>query len=432
MNAPPGSEPVPGWNQNLYAGAPGIALAHIEYAHAGLGSQHTAHRWTAITVRAPVTADPRCGLHWGAPAVAFALHASGQPGCGHALAVLDEHIAAATRRRLRRARERIDAGMLPALREYDLIRGLTGIGAYLLHRQYPPLGTSSGLASTGSGLLGEVLAYLIRLTQPVTVNDGAVLPGWWTGNAPNDEPSPNWPGGHGNLGLAHGIAGPLALLALTARCGIEVSGHADAIGRICAWLDQWRIGTGTQAWWPELISRREHTAGTTTQAGPGRPSWCYGTPGLARAQQLAGHALGDPQRQRDAELALAGCLADQRQLNQLTDTSLCHGWAGLLHTTWRVATDATYPDRFHLPQLLARTQQYLHHQARPTEQGLLTGAAGTTLALHTATLGTPPLSGWDACLLLDAGRPDHKPRANNQIATHHPLPSHQTMPGRTS
>lgn len=38
---------------------------------------------------------------------------------------------------------------------------------------------------------------------------------------------------------------------------------------------------------------------------PARPSWCYGTPGLARARQLAGLALRDLARQEAAEHALA-------------------------------------------------------------------------------------------------------------------------------
>jgi len=432
VSTPPPSEPVPGWDQDLYTGAAGIALAHIEYAHAGLESWHTAHRWTAVTVRGPVTADPGCGLHRGAPAVAFALHASGQLGYAQALAVLDEHITTLTRHRLRRACERIDAGMLPALREYDLIRGLTGIGAYLLHRQLPPPGTPSSPVRTSGGLLGEVLAYLVRLTQPLVLEDGTVVPGWWTGNAPTDEPSPDWLGGHGNLGLAHGIAGPLALLALAARRGIEVSGQTEAIGRICAWLDQWQMGTGTLAWWPELISRREYTAGTTTQAGPGRPSWCYGTPGLARAQQLAGRALGDPRRQRDAELALAGCLADHRQLAQLTDASLCHGWAGLLHTTYRVASDSAEPKRFNQRQVLDRARQFRYDQTRPTDDGLLIGVAGIQLALHTATTGTPPLSGWDACLLLDASDPTSTRAPTYRTPLTAPRNDVRHRPGRTS
>jgi len=413
----PLSEPVSGWDQDLYAGAAGIALAHIEYAQAGLASWRTAHEWAAVTVRGPVTADPASGLHWGAPAVAFTLHASGLPGYAQALAVLDEHISTLTRHRLRRARERIDAGMLPALREYDLIRGLTGIGAYLLHRHQSAPGTPSGPARTSSGLLGEILAYLVRLTEPLKLDDGSMVPGWWTGNAPNDEPSPDWPGGHGNLGIAHGIAGPLALLSLAAQCGIEVAGQTHAIERICAWLDQWQTGTGTHGWWPELVSRREHETGTTLQAGPGRPSWCYGTPGLARAQQLAGQALGDPRRQDDAELALAGCLADHRQLDQLTDASLCHGWAGLLHTTIRVAADAADPDRLNHRHILDHTQRFVYDQTPPTDDGLLTGVAGTRLALHTATVGTPPLSGWDACLLLDA-RPVRPPPANRRTERH--------------
>jgi len=238
VNQPPPLQPAPGWDQALYAGGAGIALAHIEYAHAGVGDWDTAHRWAAATVRGPVTAYPdACGLDRGAPAVAFTLHAADRPGYAPALAVLDEHVSDLTRYRLRRARDRIDARLLPALREYDLIRGLTGIGAYLLHRHR-------------SGLLREVLAYLVRLTEPITIQDAVVVPGWWSGNAPNDQPSPAWPGGHGNLGMAHGIAGPLALLSTTLRHGITVAGHTEAIERICAWLDQWQIGTGTWAWWP--------------------------------------------------------------------------------------------------------------------------------------------------------------------------------------
>jgi hypothetical protein len=32
--------------------------------------------------------------------------------------------------------------------------------------------------------------------------------------------------------------------------------------------------------------------------------------------------------------------------------------------------------------------------------GLLEGAAGVALALHTAASGSPPVSGWDSCLLI--------------------------------
>lgn len=389
----PPCDPTPGWGESLFTGAAGIALLHIEYARVGVGDWDTVHQWATAMTRSPVTAHPdACGLDRGAPAVAFALLATGQPGYASALALLDTHIATFTRHRLEQAHERIEAGRMPALREYDLIRGLTGIGAYLLRRH-----------SEGD-LLRDVLRYLVRLTDPLKANDGEVVPGWWSGNAPDDRPSPQWPGGHGNLGLAHGITGPLALLSTAARCNVTVTGQVEAIGRICTWLDQWRTGTDLRAWWPETISASERRAGTVRQAGPGRPSWCYGTPGLVRAQQLAALTLGDPQRQRRVEQVLTGCVNDERQLAQLGDGSLCHGWAGLLQTTWRVAADADDPEQFAIPHLLRRMDQHLHHHGPPAHDGLLDGAAGVQLTQHTLAAGVPPASGWDACLLLDGGR----------------------------
>ncbi|MFL6127110.1 lanthionine synthetase LanC family protein, partial [Actinophytocola sp.] len=216
-------------------------------------------------------------------------------------------------------------------------------------------------------------------------------------------PAGSWPGGHANLGLAHGIAGPLALMATAARRGITVEGQADAIDRIMSWLDRWRCGAGRQAWWPGLISRTEWQAQTVRQPGPQRPSWCYGTPGLARAQQLAALALADPRRQAHAEQALAGCVTDDNQLIQLRDVSVCHGWAGLLHATWRTAADASagsdLADR--LPALCARLGEHLRRLGPPADSGLLEGSAGVALVQHATATNTAPVTRWDACLLLE-------------------------------
>lgn len=335
-----------------------------------------------------VTAHPDAsGLHRGAPAVAFALHLAGQPGYAAALTTLDEHIGDLTRSRLTRAHHRLDEGQLPALGEYDLIRGLTGIGVYLLSRH------------AGSELLSAVLSYLVRLTEPVA-DSGRTLPGWWTGHAPDDRPSPRWPGGHANLGLAHGVAGPLALLSLALHRGVAVPEHADAIARICCWFDQWSVdaGTGSDAvWWPETITASELSAGVTRQPGPGRPSWCYGTPGIARAQQVAGQALADPHRRRRAEHALAACL---HELSQIRDATVCHGWAGLLLTAWRTAADAADPDRFPLRALSTQLDEHLRRRRRPDGDGLLEGATGVQLVQHTLAAPHPSRHRWDSCLLL--------------------------------
>ncbi|MGH4014490.1 MAG: lanthionine synthetase C family protein [Pseudonocardiaceae bacterium] len=389
--APPRHDPAPGWGQSLSTGAAGIALLYIEHARTGTGRWDTAHEWASAMTRSPVTAQPdACGLYRGVPAVAFTLHAAEQPAYAPALGTLDDHITTLTRHRLERAHERIDRGQQPAPREFDLISGLTGIAVHLLHRH------------GGGDLLRDVLTYLVRLAQPLKT-DGEMLPGWWSGDGPGNQPAHRWPGGHGDLGMAHGIAGPLALLSTAMRRGITVTGQADTIGRICAWLDQWRCGTGSRAWWPGMISRAEWWTRTVHQAGPQRPSWCYGTPGLARAKQLAALALADLQRQRRAEQALARCVADERQLSQLSDASLCHGWAGLVQTTWRAAADAGSDSELagHLPRLHTRLEQHLHQHGPLAHDGLLEGIAGVRLVQHTTKANRPPFTRWDACLLLD-------------------------------
>jgi hypothetical protein len=378
-SSPLPNDPTPGWGSCLAAGAAGTALRHIHQALAGSGPWRAAHQWATVMTTEPVTAHPDAsGLYSGAPAVGYAT----------ALETLDLHIATATRQRLHRAHERIDRQALPALREFDLISGLTGVGLYLLHRH------------GGGDLLGDVLAYLVRLTQPPI--DDHTLPGWWTGNGPSDHPSPQWPGGHANLGLAHGIAGPLALLSTTMRRGITVTGQADAIRHVCAWLDTWQRGACATPWWPEMISMSEWKTGLVRQPHPHRPSWCYGTPGLARAQQLAAIALADQPRQRRAEQALAGCLTDEQQLASISDASLCHGWAGLLQTTWRAAADphAETDLAAHLPHLHHRLDDHLRRYGPPSGDGLLDGTSGIHLVRDTTTAAGPPATDWDACLLL--------------------------------
>ncbi len=179
-----------GWHpQSLAYGAAGIALLHVERARAGLGPWQRAHDWLACAAAGQIESrENKNHLHYGVPAVAFALHAAAdRPGrYARALSTLDRSINKTTRQRLERAHRRMDNGTeRPALEEFDSIRGLAGIGAYLLRR------------APHGDLLRDVLAYLVRLTEPV--KDGAdLLPGWWSDQAPSGKPSPDYPGGHSN------------------------------------------------------------------------------------------------------------------------------------------------------------------------------------------------------------------------------------------
>lgn len=236
---------------------------------------------------------------------------------------------------------------------------------------------------------------LATCTNQPRRQDDVELPGWWVDHNPDDIlPTP---GGHANFGMAHGAAGLLALLALATTRACVVDGQHEAIAALTGWFDRWRQDSADGPWWPQWITREELHTGHPNHPGPRRPSWCYGTVGIARAQQLAAIATNDPERQHAAEEALAASLTDTH-LDQITEPGLCHGTAGIYQTAYRAANDArdlTIGRR--LPGLAARLAQ--HTDTLDDQQGgLLTGSDGVALALETTRHTAPPRTGWDACL----------------------------------
>ena len=377
------------WPQALAGGAAGIALLHVERARCGHGDWATARAWLAEATSGNITAAANAGLFFGAPALAFVFHiaAATTGGYRRALIALDDATLRVTRTRLASAHARMDRAEHPELREFDLIRGLAGLGAYHLaaHPSYQ--------------VTHDVLACLARLTEPLPATTDS-LPPWWTGTSTSGEPSADFPGGHGNLGMSHGISAVLAVLSLAILRGITVPGVEDAAHRICAWTDHWRQGDPGSPWWPGYITAAQADARRVDPGLRPRPSWCYGATGTARAQQLAGLALRDPARQHAAEDAILAVLRDPAELGRLTEAGLCHGTAGLLQAAWRMAADATTPQiEAELPRLAARLATQLAGREDDNPE-LLDGTAGAALALHTAGTGSAPEPCWDAFLAL--------------------------------
>ncbi|GAA2345127.1 lanthionine synthetase C family protein [Streptomyces kunmingensis] len=378
-------------HDNLGEGLAGTALYEMVAARAreDWAAAHAAAK--AVTAR-PVTAHPQeASLYHGAPAVAYVLHLGGHRAYARALAELDAEVTAIVTDRLNAAARRMDSTMPPTLREYDLISGLTGLGAYLLHRGRDTV-------------LDQVLHYLVRLiTEPLTV-DGHQVPGWWAATGPSGTPETGrFAHGHANFGIAHGIAGPLALLALAHRAGHTVDGQEQALAEGIAHLTAWAQPlTGHGVGWPGILPLNAYRRGPVPGTEPARPSWCYGTPGIARALQLAGLALHDADARRLAEHTVLGTVTDSRQLAQLADPSLCHGWAGLLLTADRIASDAIAPDLTgELPALRTHLSNHMVQHAIPESAGLLSGNAGVLLTLHTLSTNRPSIPGWETCLLLN-------------------------------
>ncbi|NRQ30638.1 lanthionine synthetase C family protein [Nonomuraea sp. NN258] len=381
---PPGSGLV--WPQSLWAGAAGIALLHIERAHSGHGDPRIAHAWVQAAASGALTAAPNANLFFGAPALAFTMRAAaGRSGrYRRALKRLDDTVTAITRTRLAAAHARIDRGEQPEMKEFDLVRGLTGLETYHLS------------SHPDRSITIDVLSYLVRLAEPLPA--GGELPPWWTSVAPNGEPSSDYPEGHGNLGMSHGISSVLALLSLAVLRDVPVAGAKEAIERICSWTDTWRQHDHTGAWWPGTVTIDQAREQRIDPSQRPRPSWCYGVSGTARAQQLAGLALVDENRQRSAERAMLATLRDPVQLGRLTESGLCHGIAGLLQSAWRMAADARTPQLgAELPSLASQLAAEISRSA--PQAGFLDGVAGAALALHALGTGAV-LSSWDTALLL--------------------------------
>lgn len=371
--------------QSLATGTAGTALLHLERACI-TGTWTTARTCLRQLTDGPIDGGDHTGLYYGIPALAFVLHcaASADPRYTRTAASLDEYLLRLARHRLAAATTRIRHGETASFAEYDLFYGITGLTALLIQR------------APDSNELADLLGYLVRLTEPHR-RHGILLPGWWVTHHP--DPLLPTPGGHANLGMAHGAAGILAALAIAKRRGHIVDHHTDAINRLTDWFDRWRqhhpdLGT----WWPQWLTLYDLTTGHPTQTAPGRPSWCYGTPGIARALHLAALATHNHHRRADAEQLLATCL-DQSQTQRLTEPGLCHGLAGLYQTAFRAAADATNPTiAQRLPALAATLHTAASHNTGPGA-GLLTGHTGVHLAAHTTCHGTPH-TGWDTCLLI--------------------------------
>ncbi|MGC4856430.1 lanthionine synthetase C family protein [Micromonospora sp. DT4] len=372
--------------QSLAGGAVGIALLHIERARSGYGDEALAHAWLKLAASEPISTGGNANLFHGAPALGFALHAAGTTRYRRTLASLDDTTITLTRTRLAAAHARIDRRDPLLMREFDLIHGLTGLGVYHLHRH------------PAHPVTRDVLTYLVRLTHPLPGRPGATdVPPWWMPVDLSGEPHPNYPQGHGNLGVAHGISAVVALLSLAVLHGVPATGVRDALALLCAWTDQWCHHDTTGPWWPGYL-----TIGHARRLEPPqrpRPSWCYGVAGTARAQQLAGIALNDNDRQETAENAVLAALRDPTQRSLLPGVGLCHGKAGLLQAAFRMAADCRSPALASEMRDLAA--QLATQVAEPmTDPELMDGAAGAALALHAVGTGAAPASTWDAVLLL--------------------------------
>jgi hypothetical protein len=285
--------------------------------------------------------------------------------------------------------------------QFDVISGLAGIGAYLLLRREQP-GAVRAVES--------VLRFLVNLAS-----DDRGRPCWWTPAhlLGDEEMAVAYPHGNLNCGLAHGIPGPLAVMALALLHGTRVLGLEDAIDRLVDWLLAHRADDGWGVNWPYAVSLTQggHPDRGAATDGPSRAAWCYGAPGVARALWLAGVSRDRSDWRNLAVEAMKAVYRRPMAARHIDSPTFCHGVAGLLQITLRFANDTALPVftdaaaelaewllSAYEPDSLLGYRNWEPGGTRVDQPGLLDGAPGVLLALLAASTDVEP--SWDRAFLL--------------------------------
>ncbi|MFF4951167.1 lanthionine synthetase C family protein [Streptomyces chattanoogensis] len=400
----------------LANGLPGTALLHGELARADDTWRPVAHRHLAAAGRAMASAPGR-GLFSGPAALlAAAQTCAGREGhYGTLRRGLATWVAEDQTARLRAFGSRAQEGGTGVdWAAYDLINGLSGTARLLVDSAADPAERSPAVEEA----LIASLRHLVALAEPVRV-DGHEVPGWWVPPELqiSDRDRAEYPRGDFNLGMAHGISGPLAVLCSAYEADRVVPGMHGAIEAIAEWLLGWTLRDEAGAYWPARVGWEAEVAARRPDALFTRTAWCYGTPGVAAALYRAGTVLGRPGWCDAAVDALRAALRRDESRWAIEGPTVCHGYAGLLRVLARVAAasgdpvlragcerltdrvlgcvDEAAPFAFrHLMRFPAAARSPVPHRAVDVA-GMLEGAAGVALALLPVDDGPLP---WDRCL----------------------------------
>jgi lantibiotic biosynthesis protein len=281
--------------------------------------------------------------------------------------------------------------------DYDLINGLVGFGFCARARLPRPAATES-------------LSHILRHLEATAEVQPRGLT-WWT------PPERLWgplreaaaPKGFYNLGVAHGVAGVIPLLADCCAAGVEAERARALLAGAVDWLLSQQLAASRFAF-PDFVGPEIQPKGSML-------AWCYGDVGIAGVLLRAARAAGEPRWEEEAlALARRAALCSEPDAN-VRDACLCHGEVGLGHQFHRLFRATGEP--VFQQAALAWYQRGLARR-RPGEaiggfvareprsfsgdfedvprRGFLVGSAGIGLGLLAALEPVEPA--WDRLLLL--------------------------------
>jgi hypothetical protein len=388
--------PLPGERDpSLSSGGAGLALAFAWLARTGRMPQADvlARRCLDQAVEAVSTEAMGASLYGGFAGVAWAAELVDRlldPDADDRNEAIDEALLQLLSR----------ANLWPA--PHDLVVSVTGLGVYALQRCPRPLAI-------------ECLHRAVeRLHERVQRDEHGLY--WWTPPAGllHPESRKQYPSGRADLGVAHGMAGAIALLGSICGIGVEREAARPLVEGAVSWLFAHSVATEAGPTFPVWLA-------PGFQPARARCAWCYGDPGIAAALFVAARGVGAVEWEQ-AAVALA-CRAAERPPAEtgVVDAGFCHGAAGLAHIYNRMYQATGEPKlRRAAVYWIKRTLDFYRlarsnggswvqgstdpGEAGPwTGIGLLEGAAGIALVLATAATSLEPV--WDRMFLVSAPSP---------------------------
>jgi class I lanthipeptide synthase len=285
----------------------------------------------------------------------------------------------------------------------DLVVAVTGLGVYALQRCPRPLAIEC------------VHQVVERLHESVQRDEHGLY--WWTPPAGllHPEALAEYPSGRADLGVAHGMAGAIALLGSIYAAGFEREAVRPLLDGAVNWLFAHSVA-------PEAAQTFPLWVAPGFEPVRARCAWCYGDPGIAAALLVAARGVDDGSWEQTA-VALASRAAERPPAETgVVDAGFCHGTAGLAHIYNRMYQATGQPKlRRTAVYWLERTLDF-YRLARDNEGlwvqgntdrtsaagpwtgiGLMEGAAGVALVLLAAATSVEPV--WDRMFLVSAPRP---------------------------
>ncbi|SDD69076.1 lanthionine synthetase C family protein [Glycomyces harbinensis] len=287
---------------------------------------------------------------------------------------------------------------------FDAIQGSAGILGYLVTVEEPDPAVTAAI----DGLIDDLI--WLCTPEPDGRRRWIAAPEYYVIPGDHDR----FPHGYLDLGLAHGICGPLATLSMAWSAGHRRPGQREAIHRTADDLVRLSIADEWGRNWARLYGVDASGVPDRPLEPLGRTAWCYGAPGVSSALLDAADALGNDDWR---EVAVDGFHTEMRRLRDgsghIDAATLCHGLSGPLLIAQKIA-DRTGDEAMRgvVLELVERILGYcdfdlplvvqeIHIGApgiRLDSPGLLDGAAGVALALW-STL-RPQETAWQRALLI--------------------------------